>query len=108
LIQLNLVASPAPYLGNEIRTADGRHFSAQLNIAKFYGRVKVPVKREKKTRNSPCRMIIVFFTSLMHIFIILIHFLHPSTCFEHYYAHPQEVKCVLVLLVLLLIQIWPP
>ena len=36
--------------------------------------------------------IIVFFTNLMHKFFILVHLLHSSTCFEHYYAHPQEVK----------------
>ena len=29
-------------------------------------------------------------------FFILIQLLHPSTCFEHYYAHPQEIKFVLV------------
>ena len=33
---------------------------------------------------------IVFFTNLMHKFSILIHLLHSSTCFEHYYAHLQE------------------
>jgi len=27
---------------------------------------------------------------------ILIYLLHTSTCFEHYYVHPQEVKFVLV------------
>ena len=37
-------------------------------------------------------IIIVFFTNLMDKFFILIHLLHSSTCFEHYYAHPQEVK----------------
>ena len=36
--------------------------------------------------------IIVFFTNTMHKFFILIHLLHSSTCFEHCYAHPQEVK----------------
>jgi hypothetical protein len=30
------------------------------------------------------------FTNLMHKFFILIHLLHSSTCFEHYYAHLQE------------------
>jgi hypothetical protein len=51
LIQLNLAVSPAPYLGNEIRTADGRHFSAQLNIAKYYGLMKVSVKKERKKKH---------------------------------------------------------
>jgi len=32
----------------------------------------------------------------MHRFSILIRLLHPSTCFEHYYVHPQEVNFVLV------------
>jgi len=41
-------------------------------------------------------IIIVFFTNLMYKFFILIHILHPSTCFEHYYAHPQEVNFVLI------------
>ena len=36
-------------------------------------------------------VIMVFFTNLMHKFLILIHLLHPSTCFKHYCAHPQEV-----------------
>ena len=36
-------------------------------------------------------IIMVFFTNLMHKFFILIHLLHPSTCFKHYCAHPQEV-----------------
>ena len=26
------------------------------------------------------------------ILYFVIHLLHSSTCFEHYYAHPQEVK----------------
>jgi len=37
-------------------------------------------------------IIIVFFTNLIHKFFILMHLLHSSTCFEHHYAHPQEVK----------------
>jgi len=37
-------------------------------------------------------IIIVFSTNLMHKFFILIYLLHSSTYFEHYYAHPQEVK----------------
>jgi len=42
-------------------------------------------------------IIIVFLTYLMHKFCILIYLLHSSTCFEHYYARPQEVKlCLLV------------
>ena len=40
-----------------------------------------------------CPNIIIFFTNLMHKFLILIH---PPTCFEHYCAHPQEVSFVLV------------
>ena len=36
-------------------------------------------------------IIMVFFTNLMHKLFILIHLLHPSTCFKHYCAHPQEV-----------------
>ena len=32
-------------------------------------------------------IILVYFTNLMHTFFILIHLLHSSTCFEHYYAH---------------------
>jgi len=36
--------------------------------------------------------VIAFFTNLMNKFFILIQLLHPSTCFEHYCAHPQEVK----------------
>ena len=43
-----------------------------------------------------CNIIIVFFTNLMHKFFILIHSLHPSTCFKHYCVHPQEVKFVLL------------
>jgi len=35
-----------------------------------------------------------FFTNLMHKFFILIHLLHSSTCFEHYYAHLQEDNCI--------------
>jgi len=35
-----------------------------------------------------------FFTNLMHKFFILIHLLHSSTCYEHYYAHLQEDNCV--------------
>jgi len=35
-------------------------------------------------------VMIVYFTNLMHKFFILIHLLHSSTCFEHYYAHFQE------------------
>jgi len=31
----------------------------------------------------------LYFTNLMHKFFILIHLLHSSTCFEHYYAHLQ-------------------
>jgi len=39
------------------------------------------------------KTVIVFFTNLMNkFFIFLIHLLHSSTCFEQYYAHPQEVK----------------
>jgi len=38
------------------------------------------------------RMIVFFFNNLMHKFIILIHLLYSSTCFEHYYAHLQEDK----------------
>jgi len=37
-------------------------------------------------------IIIVFFTNLMHKFFILLYSLYPSTCFEHYYAHPEAVK----------------
>ena len=37
---------------------------------------------------------IVFFTNLMHRFFILMHLLHFSTCFEHYYAHLQEDNCI--------------
>ena len=33
-----------------------------------------------------------FFTNLMHKFFIFMHLLHSSTCFEHHYAHLQEVK----------------
>ena len=33
-------------------------------------------------------------TSLIHKLIILIHLLYSSTCFEHYYAHPQEDNCI--------------
>jgi hypothetical protein len=41
--------------------------------------------------------IIVFFANLRqnYLFFILIHLLYASTCFEHYYAHPQEVKIAL-------------
>ena len=35
---------------------------------------------------------IVIFTNLIDKLFILIHLLHSSTCFEHYYAHRQEVK----------------
>jgi len=30
----------------------------------------------------------------MHNLFILIHLLHPSTCFEHYCAHLQEDNCI--------------
>ena len=42
--------------------------------------------------NAGYTIIIVFFTNFMHKLFILIHLLHSSTCFEHYYAHRQEVK----------------
>jgi len=36
-------------------------------------------------------VLLVFFSNnLMHKFLILIHLLHSSTCFEHYCAHLQE------------------
>jgi len=47
-------------------------------------------------QNNINQLIIMFFTKLIQKFFILIHLLHTSTCFEHYYAHPQEVKFVLV------------
>ena len=37
---------------------------------------------------------IVFFTNLMHRFLILIHLLDSFTCFEHYCAHLQEDNCI--------------
>ena len=38
-------------------------------------------------------IIIVFFFQLdAKILYFLIHLLHSSACFEHYYAHPQEVN----------------
>jgi hypothetical protein len=40
--------------------------------------------------------IIVFFTNLMNKFFISLHLLHFSTCFKHYYDHPQEVKIALL------------
>jgi len=39
-------------------------------------------------------IMMVFFTTLMHKFFILIHLLRSSTCFEHYYAHLQEDSCI--------------
>jgi len=39
-------------------------------------------------------LMIIFFSSLIHKFIILIHLLHFSTCFEHYCAHLQEDNCI--------------
>jgi len=39
-------------------------------------------------------IMIVFFTNLIHKLFILIHLLHSSTCFEHYYAHLQEDNCI--------------
>ena len=39
-------------------------------------------------------MIVFFFTNLIHKFFILMHLLHSSTCFEHYYAHLQEDNCI--------------
>ena len=41
-------------------------------------------------------IIIVIFTNLTQKFFILIRLLQPFKCFEHYYAHPQEIKFVLV------------
>ena len=38
-------------------------------------------------------IMIIFFTNLMNKFFILIHLLHSSTCFEHYYAHLQD-NCI--------------
>jgi len=38
----------------------------------------------------PNIMIVFFFTNLLLKFFILIHLLHFSTCFEHYFAHLQE------------------
>jgi hypothetical protein len=32
----------------------------------------------------------------MNKLFILLHQLHSFTCFEHYYAHPQELKIVSV------------
>jgi len=40
----------------------------------------------------PNIMIVFFYTNLMQKLFILIHLLHSSTCFEHYYAHLQEDK----------------
>jgi len=40
------------------------------------------------------KIMIVFFTNLMHKFFILIHLLHSSTCFEHYCARLQEDNCI--------------
>jgi len=39
-------------------------------------------------------IMIVFFTSSMYKFFILIHLPRSSTCFEHYSAHLQEDNCV--------------
>jgi len=38
--------------------------------------------------------LIVFFTKFINTFFILVHLLHSSTCFEHYYAHHQEDNCI--------------
>ena len=35
-----------------------------------------------------------FFTNLMRKFLILIHLLYSSTCFEHNYAHLQKDNCI--------------
>jgi len=40
------------------------------------------------------RLMVFFFTNLLHTFFILIHLLHSSTCFEHYYANLQEDNCI--------------
>ena len=37
---------------------------------------------------------VVYFTNLMHKFLILIRLLRSSTCFEHYCAHLQEDNCI--------------
>jgi len=38
------------------------------------------------------RMIVFFFTNLIHKFFTLIHLLRSAKCFEHYCAHLQEDK----------------
>ena len=38
----------------------------------------------------------LFLTNLLHKLFLLIHLLYSSTCFEHYYAHIQDDKIVLV------------
>ena len=38
----------------------------------------------------------ISFTNLMYKLFILIHLLYSSTCFEHYCAHLQEDKVLLV------------
>jgi hypothetical protein len=41
----------------------------------------------------PNRMIVYFYYQLAaQILFILIHLFYSSTCFEHYYDHPQEDK----------------
>ena len=39
-------------------------------------------------------LMIVFFTNLIHKLFILVHLLHSSAGFEHYYAHLQEDNCI--------------
>lgn len=39
-------------------------------------------------------LMIVIFTSLMHIFFILIHLLYSCACSERCYAHLREDNCI--------------
>jgi len=78
---------------------DALHFECSHPVVFYYlNNYKIPVKTQHIISNFNILFIVhpniltVFFTNLMHKFFILIHLLHSSTCFEHYYAHPQEVK----------------
>ena len=42
----------------------------------------------------PNIMIVVFFTTLSHKFVILIHLLQSFIRFEHYCVHLQEDNCI--------------
>ena len=56
------------------------------NITKMYGQQHIKKNYFYMSNNS------IFYQLDAQILYFLIHLLHSSTRFEHYYAHPQEVS----------------